>query len=146
MTCHHTIHKDDHHLGWNNAIEPVLSLAPGETIEIQTIDASGGQLHPKAQLNDLTALDFDRVNPVTGPVYVEGAEPGDAVAVTFCSPSAVSRASRFVSKASDAGDAHAGRASARVSSALRSRSSRVRAPRLTCFSRSERPTISVSER
>lgn len=84
MTCHHTIHKHDHHLGWNNAIKPVLSLAPGETIAIETIDASGGQLHPKAQLNDLTALDFDRVNPVTGPVYVEGAEPGDAVAVTFC--------------------------------------------------------------
>ena len=81
MTCHHTIHKHDHHLGWNNAIKPVLSLAPGETIAIETIDASGGQLHPKAQLNDLTALDFDRVNPVTGPVYVEGAEPGDAVAV-----------------------------------------------------------------
>ena len=46
MTCHHTIDKHDYHLGWNNAIEPVLSLAPGETIAIETIDASGGQLNP----------------------------------------------------------------------------------------------------
>ena len=83
MTCHHTIHKHDHHLGWDNTIEPALSVKPGETIAIETIDASGGQLHPKAKVTDLTALDFDRVNPVTGPVYIEGAEPGDAVAVTF---------------------------------------------------------------
>ena len=83
MACNHTIHKHDHHLGWDNALDPVLSVTPGETIAVETIDASGGQLHPKAQVSDLAALDFDCVNPVTGPVYVDGAEPGDAVAITF---------------------------------------------------------------
>ncbi|KNG94617.1 acetamidase/formamidase family protein [Pseudaestuariivita atlantica] len=83
MTCNHTIHKHHHHLGWDNTIEPVLSVAPGQTIAVETIDASGGQLHANATLEDLTALDFDKVNPVTGPIHVDGAEPGDAVAITF---------------------------------------------------------------
>ena len=55
----------------------------GETIAIETFDASGGQLHPNSPLSHLTALDFDRINPVTRPVYVEGAKPRDAVEVTF---------------------------------------------------------------
>lgn len=83
MGCNHTIHKHQHHLGWDNSIEPVLSVRPGETIAVETIDASGGQLHAGATLDDLKALDFERVNPVTGPIHVDGAEPGDAVAITF---------------------------------------------------------------
>ena len=83
MTCNHTIHKHNHHLGWDNTIDPVLSVAPGQTIAVETVDASGGQLDAQSTLDDLKALDFDNVNPVTGPIYVEGAEPGDAVAITF---------------------------------------------------------------
>ena len=71
MACNHTIHKHAHHLGWDNSIEPVLSVAPGETIAVETIDASGGQLHAGATLDDLKALDFGKVNPVTGPVRHE---------------------------------------------------------------------------
>ncbi len=83
MACNHTIHKHQHHFGWDNAIEPTLTVTPGETIEIETIDSSGGQLGPDATVDDLGALSFDKVNPVTGPVFIEGAEPGDAVAITF---------------------------------------------------------------
>ena len=61
----------------------MLSVRPGETIAVKTIDASGGSLHAQASLDDLKALDFEKVNPVTGPFYVEGAEPGDTVAITF---------------------------------------------------------------
>lgn len=83
MACTHTIHSHCHHLGWDNAIDPVLSVTPGQTVAVETIDASGGQLHADATLDDLAALDFGKVNPVTGPIRVEGAEPGDAVTVTF---------------------------------------------------------------
>ena len=83
MNCNHTIHKQQHHFGWDNSIEPVLSVSPGETVEIETIDASGGQLNAQSTLADLNQLSFEKVNPVTGPIVVEGAEPGDAVAVTF---------------------------------------------------------------
>ncbi|MFA3920587.1 acetamidase/formamidase family protein [Ruegeria hyattellae] len=83
MACNHTIHKHAHHFGWDNSIDPVLSVSPGQTIEVETIDASGGQLGPGSTLDDLAKLSFDHVNPVTGPIFVEGAEPGDAVAITF---------------------------------------------------------------
>ena len=83
MACNHTIHKHAHHFGWDNSIESVLSVTPGQTIEVETIDASGGQLGPDSTLDDLGTLSFDHVNPVTGPIYIDGTEPGDAVAITF---------------------------------------------------------------
>ena len=60
-------------------------MAPGETVELETVNSSGGQLSPASTLADLPALDFAKVNPVTGPVYVDGAEPGDALKVTLLS-------------------------------------------------------------
>ncbi|GIK98640.1 MAG: acetamidase [Alphaproteobacteria bacterium] len=80
--CTHTIHQHDSHVGWNNANPPKLTVAPGDTVEFETIDSSGGQLSPDSTLSDLAKLDFGKVNPVTGPVVVDGAEPGDAVRVT----------------------------------------------------------------
>jgi acetamidase/formamidase len=77
----HTIHSEHHHFGWDNANEPVLTVAPGDTVEFDTVDASGGQLSPESSVADVRGLDFARVNPVTGPVLVDGAEPGDALKV-----------------------------------------------------------------
>ncbi|NBB82315.1 MAG: acetamidase [Alphaproteobacteria bacterium] len=81
--CRHTIHARHHHLGWDNALAPVLTVAPGETVAFETIDASGGQLTPDSTAADVAAMDPARVNPVTGPVAIDGAEPGDAVKVTL---------------------------------------------------------------
>jgi acetamidase/formamidase len=79
----HTIHARHHHHGWDNSLEPVLRVAPGDTVTFETVDASGGQLSAASTMDDVRALDFARVNPVTGPVYINGAEPGDAVKVTL---------------------------------------------------------------
>ena len=76
-----TIHRDRHHFGWDNANAPVLRVAAGETVSFEVVDASGGQLTRSSTVAAVAALDFARVNPVTGPVYVEGAEPGDALLV-----------------------------------------------------------------
>ncbi len=83
MKCTHTIHDHTCHHGWNNANAPAIHIKPGETIEFQTQDSSGGQLNAKSTLADLSKLDFSKVNPVTGPVYIDGAEPGDAIKVTL---------------------------------------------------------------
>jgi acetamidase/formamidase len=58
-------------------------IAPGQTLEFNPPDSSGGQLTPKSKVADIATLDFGRVNPVAGPVYVEGAKPGDAIKVTL---------------------------------------------------------------
>jgi acetamidase/formamidase len=83
MKCNHTIHDHTCHYGWNNANAPVLKIAPGETISFNPPDASGGQLTKNATIDDLNKLDFSKVNPVAGPVYIDGAEPGDAIKVTL---------------------------------------------------------------
>jgi acetamidase/formamidase len=83
MNCNHTLHDHSHRYGWDNANTPALRVAPGETIEFRTVDASGGQLSASSTLNDLNALDFGRVNPVTGPVFIDSAEPGDAIKVSL---------------------------------------------------------------
>ncbi|GAB4359322.1 MAG: acetamidase/formamidase family protein [Kiloniellaceae bacterium] len=79
----HTIHGAHHHFGWDRSIPPVLTVAPGATIEFECLDASGGQLTKDSSLADVGALDFGKVNPVTGPVFIDGAAPGDAVKVTI---------------------------------------------------------------
>jgi acetamidase/formamidase len=79
----YTIHGDQCHFGWDRSLPPVLRVKPGSVVEIETVDAGGGQIHRNSTLTDVENLDFGKVNPVTGPVYVEGAEPGDALKVTL---------------------------------------------------------------
>jgi acetamidase/formamidase len=78
----HTIHQHQHHLGWDNTNPPALTVAPGTTVAFETVDASGAQLSPDSTVADVSTLDFGKVNPVTGPVLVDGAAPGDALKVT----------------------------------------------------------------
>lgn len=83
MTKVHTIHGAHHHFGWDRSIPPVMRVAPGTTLEFECVDAGGGQVTRKSTAADMANLDFGRVNPVTGPVFVEGAQPGDALKVTI---------------------------------------------------------------
>jgi acetamidase/formamidase len=82
-TARHTIHQ--HHYGWDRANAPVVHIAPGDSLEFEVQDAAGGQLNPASSAADIALLDFARINPVTGPVYVDGAEPGDVLKVTLLS-------------------------------------------------------------
>ncbi len=82
-TCDYTIHRARRHFGWNNAFEPTLICKPGSTIHFECSDSSAGQLGKGSTVQSVIDLDFGRINPVTGPVYVEGAEPGDALKVTI---------------------------------------------------------------
>jgi acetamidase/formamidase len=83
MKCNHTIHDHTCHYGWNNANTPVVKIAPGETVAFNPPDSSGGQITAKSTLDDLGKLDFSKVNPVAGPIFIDGAEPGDAIKVTL---------------------------------------------------------------
>ena len=79
----HTIHQHQSHFGWNRDNPPVARVAPGETVEFNPVDSSGGQITATSTVAEIATLDFAKVNPVAGPVYVEGAEPGDAIKVTL---------------------------------------------------------------
>ena len=73
--------RDQTHCVWDRSIAPVIHVAPGDTITAELENASGGQLAADSGANAIAALDFSRLNPVTGPIHVEGAKPGDALVV-----------------------------------------------------------------
>ena len=52
-------------------------------MEAHTKEASDGQLSSASTVEDIATLDFDPIHPLTGPVYVEGAQIGDVLAVTL---------------------------------------------------------------
>jgi len=75
------ISKDQHIWAFDSAMQPVVSVNPGTVIEIETWDCFTGQVQTE---NDTIAqLDLSRVNSATGPIAVNGAEPGDSLSVTF---------------------------------------------------------------
>jgi acetamidase/formamidase len=80
-SCDHTVHGHQHHNVWDNAIAPVLEVDDGASVEFEVVDASGGQLDERSSVDDVAQLDFAKVNPVTGPVVVRGAQPGDVLEV-----------------------------------------------------------------
>lgn len=59
--------------------EPIATAAPGEVLLFKTMDCFGEQFTSEDQLVD--ELDLSKSNPATGPIYIEGAEPGDVLAV-----------------------------------------------------------------
>ncbi len=79
----HTIHRQ--HQGWDRSFAPVVRIPPGESLEFDVSDSSAGQLGASSTVDDVVRLDFGKINPVTGPVFVEGAEPGDVLKVTLLS-------------------------------------------------------------
>src|SRR5215813_2180905 len=69
------------HNRWHEAIPPALRVQPGDTVVMETRDAFDGQITPSSTAEDVRGADLMPVHPLTGPVYVEGAEPGDLLEV-----------------------------------------------------------------
>lgn len=57
---------------------PVAHIPDGDTVVLETADCFAGQAASGA---DLARLDWDLINPATGPVFIDGARPGDVLAV-----------------------------------------------------------------
>lgn len=78
--------RDEPHSGHNRYhpdIEPIIEVAAGEDVVIETRDAADGQLRPGTDAADIPHLDNGAIHPLTGPVFVKGAKPGDALEVEF---------------------------------------------------------------
>jgi len=73
-----TVTKDHSILRMSKTAAPVARIASGDAVRLETADCFSDQITGPA---DVRGLDWDSVNPATGPVYVEGAEPGDVLAV-----------------------------------------------------------------
>ena len=69
------------HNRWHPGIPPALGCDPGEEVVLETRDALDGQLTPDATLAEVGQVDLGVVHPLTGPVFVTGAQPGDLLEV-----------------------------------------------------------------
>ncbi len=89
----HAIRIDRHkrlaaepHCGHNRYhpdIEPALEVGEGEEIVLETRDGLDGQITPESTVADLATVDTGAVHPLTGPIFVKGAEPGDMLEIEF---------------------------------------------------------------
>src|SRR5512145_278674 len=65
------------HNRWHPDIAPVIEVEPGEEVTLETRDAMDLQIGPRTTVKDLEKLERTVAHPLTGPVYVKGAKPGD---------------------------------------------------------------------
>ena len=81
--------RDEPHKGhnrWHPDIAPVIEAAPGEEVTLETRDANDLQIGPRTTVKDLEKLERTVAHPLTGPVYVKGAKPGDLLGPYFNNP------------------------------------------------------------
>jgi formamidase len=69
------------HNRWHPEIEPKLEVDPEQVIGLETLDAFDGQITSQTSTEAIGKLNLNLVHPLTGPVYVKGAEPGDILEV-----------------------------------------------------------------
>src|SRR5215831_2936830 len=74
----HSLSADPTHSRWNRALRPRLVIASGDTVHLECQDASGAQVRPSMTLEQYRMIDTDRFHALTGPIFIEGAEPASS--------------------------------------------------------------------
>lgn len=77
MTVH--VNKGKPIYAFSKDNKPVAHVKPGDKVVIETYDCFEDQV--SSEETDYDAIDWNRINPATGPIYIEGAEPGKVLAV-----------------------------------------------------------------
>jgi formamidase len=71
------------HNRWHPDIPPLVEVGEGEAVLLETRDAVDGDLGPDSTTADLARVRSGAIHPLTGPVFVAGAQPGDLLEVEF---------------------------------------------------------------
>jgi acetamidase/formamidase len=77
----HTIAAEPTHSVWDRSLEPRLRIEPGDEVQIECVDASGRQVRPGMTAAEFLTIDRNRIHALTGPIWIEAAEPGDVLEV-----------------------------------------------------------------
>ncbi|KAJ7149784.1 hypothetical protein C8R43DRAFT_1192257 [Mycena crocata] len=79
----HAVKQSQSHVAWDNRhrIKPVLRVNSGETVTFDCLDASNGQITRDSTVDVINSLVFTQLDQVNGPVFVEGAVPGDTLQI-----------------------------------------------------------------
>jgi acetamidase/formamidase len=77
----HHLHDEQVHFTWDAGNQPVLSIDSGDTVVVWTRDVSDNQIKPDSDTSVIDGLDWDRVYPLSGPIAIDSAQPGDTLAI-----------------------------------------------------------------
>jgi len=77
----HALSAEPTHSVWDRSLPPRLRIEPGDEVAFECTDASGGQVQPGMTTERFLAIDRTRIHALTGPVWIEGAEPGDVLQI-----------------------------------------------------------------
>ncbi len=83
VACDYTIHRANHHFGWNRDFAPALTAKPGSTIHFECTDASGGQLDAASTLAERRRPRFRQGQSGDRTGLCRRRQPGDALKVTI---------------------------------------------------------------
>jgi len=81
----HELSAHPTHSVWDHSLTPRLRIQPDDEVAFECADASGGQVKPGMTTDQYLAIDRTRIHSLTGPVWVEGAEPGDVLQIDVLS-------------------------------------------------------------
>jgi acetamidase/formamidase len=81
----HKLSAEPTHSVWDRSLAPRLRIEPGDEVAFQCIDSSGGQVHAGMTAAEYLTIDRTRIHALTGPVWVEGAAPGDVLQIEVLS-------------------------------------------------------------
>ena len=81
----HILSAEPTHSVWDRSISPRLHIQSGDQVAFECVDASGGQVRPGMTTAEYLAIDRTRIHALTGPVWIEGAEPGDVLEIDVLS-------------------------------------------------------------
>jgi acetamidase/formamidase len=77
----HTLSAEPTHSRWNRKLEPRLEIASGDSVVMECVDASGGQVRAGMTAEEFLGIDRGRIHALTGPIAIQGAEPGDTLEI-----------------------------------------------------------------
>jgi len=77
----HNVGKTQIHYKWDKANRPAVMVEPGDVVHFETEEVTSGQIKKGDPAAKLTQLDFNKLYPLGGPVFVKGAVPGDVLEV-----------------------------------------------------------------
>lgn len=75
--------KSHIHLKWDNSLPPVLTIDSGTEVSFDLLDGGHNQFTATSTTADMAAFDLAFTDPALGPIYINGAEPGDVLKVEF---------------------------------------------------------------
>jgi acetamidase/formamidase len=81
----HALSAEPTHSVWDRSLPPRLRIESGDEVAFECVDASGGQVVPGMTTAEFLSIDRNRIHALTGPVWIEDAEPGDVLEIDVLS-------------------------------------------------------------